>query len=442
MIDQSQFYDKKMAFFTLGCRLNFAETSTIGRQLAEAGFRKVKAGEKADICVINTCTVTDLADKKSRQAIHRLIRQHPSAFIVVTGCYAQLKPEEVSSLEGVDLVLGANEKFDILHYVDSLEKRSTAEIQHIDSDQLQSFFPSLSHDDRTRFFLKVQDGCDYQCSYCTIPKARGHSRNGTIADTVALARKAAEEGAQEIVLTGVNIGDFGRSTSESFFDLIRALDEVEGIVRYRIGSVEPNLLTHEIIAFVATSKRFAPHFHIPLQSGSNHVLGLMRRRYQRELFEEKVQEIKRLLPNAFIGVDVIVGMNGETEADFEDAMEFIRRLPVSQLHVFTYSERLNTKALEIADTLPQAVRKQRSDRMHALSDEKLNIFYKENIGSQAVVLWEANHKGEMMTGFTENYLHIAAPYDRSRINTLEQVILSDFTESLTANGWIGFQVTR
>ena len=440
MINISQFEDKKMVLYTLGCRLNFAETSTIGRQLVEAGFRKIKPGEKADVCVINTCTVTDLADKKSRQAIHRLIRQHPTAFVVVTGCYAQLKPEEVSMLEGVDLVLGANEKFDILQYINSLEKKSKAEIQHVNSKEIDIFFPSISHEDRTRFFLKVQDGCDYQCSYCTIPLARGKSRNGTIANTVALAQQAAAEGAKEIVLTGVNIGDFGKSTNESFFDLVRSLDNVQGIVRYRIGSIEPNLLTNEIIDFVANSNRFAPHFHIPLQSGSNNMLALMRRRYRRELFEEKVMFIKQQLPDAFIGADVIVGMHGETAADFEDAYQFIQRLPISQLHVFTYSERLNTKALEIEYHVSPIERKQRSEQLHALSDQKLKDFYQQHSHQTGYVLWEAAHKGTLMTGFTENYMHVAAPYDKANINTIEQVTLNNFTDSLTDNGWIGFQL--
>lgn len=442
MIDISQFQDKKMILYTLGCRLNFAETSTIGRQLIEAGFRKVRVGEKADICVINTCTVTDLADKKSRQAIHRLIRQHPTAFVVVTGCYAQLKPEEVSLLEGVDLVLGANEKFDIIQYINSLEKKLATEIQHIDSQNIDVFSPSLSHEDRTRFFLKVQDGCDYHCSYCTIPMARGKSRNGTIVDMVALAQQAVAEGAKELVLTGVNIGDFGKSTDESFYDLVSALDEVDGVVRYRIGSVEPNLLSDEIIHFVATSKRFAPHFHIPLQSGNNNMLGLMRRRYRREVFEDKVMTIKQLLPNAFIGVDVIVGMHGETAANFEDTYQFIQRLPISQLHVFTYSERLNTKALEIDFPVSLDERKTRSERLHQLSDDKMKQFYQQHLNQTANVLWEAAHKGTLMTGFTENYMHVAANYEKEKINTVEQVTLVNFTDTLINNGWIGFQLTE
>jgi threonylcarbamoyladenosine tRNA methylthiotransferase MtaB len=290
--------------------------------------------------------------------------------------------------------------------------------------------------------LKVQDGCDYQCSYCTIPLARGKSRNGTIADTVALAQQAAAERAKEIVLTGVNIGDFGKSTNESFFDLVRALDNVENIVRYRIGSIEPNLLSNEIIDFVANSNRFAPHFHIPLQSGNNNMLALMRRRYRRELFEEKVMFIKQRLPNAFIGVDVIVGMHGETAADFEDAYQFIQRLPISQLHVFTYSERLNTKALKIEYHVSPDERKQRSERLHALSDQKLKDFYLQHNHQIGYVLWEAAHKGTFMTGFTENYMHVAAPYDKAKINTIEQVILNNFTDSLIDNGWIGFQLSN
>lgn len=426
MIDTSQFQDKKAAYLTLGCRLNFSETSAIGKTLSDAGFRKVRTGEQADICVINTCSVTDIADKKCRQAIHKMVRNHPDAFVVVTGCYAQLKPEEIAKIEGVDLVLGANEKFDIISFLDNLHKKDRGEVHSISIEDVTAFHPSCSHDDRTRFFLKVQDGCDYRCSYCTIPMARGRSRNGSIADTVKIAEQAVAEGAKEIVLSGINIGDFGKSTGESFFDLIKALDQVKDIDRYRISSIEPNLLTNEIIAFAVQSDHFVPHFHIPLQSGNNDVLGLMRRRYRRELFAERVAEIKRIMPHAFIGVDVIVGVRGETDDYFEDAFHFIENLPISQLHVFTYSERPGTQALEIDYVVPMHVRKLRSERLHALSEQKTHMFYESQVGHTAHVLWESTKKGEWMHGFTENYVRVTAPYDKAKINTIETVLLKGF----------------
>jgi len=411
---------------TLGCRLNFSETSAIGKTLSEAGFRKIRAGEQADICVINTCSVTEIADKKCRQAIHKMVRNHPDAFVVVTGCYAQLKPEDIANIEGVDLVLGANEKFDIINFLNNLEKRGRGEVHSIQIEDVKTFHPSCSHDDRTRFFLKVQDGCDYHCSYCTIPMARGKSRNGTIGDTVKIAEQAVAEGAKEIVLSGINIGDFGKSTGESFFDLIKSLDNVQNIERYRISSIEPNLLTDEMIVFAAKSRHFVPHFHIPLQSGSNEVLGLMQRRYCRELFAERIAAIKQIMPDAFIGVDVIVGVRGETDAYFEDAFQFIESLPISQLHVFTYSERPGTQALEIDYVVPMHVRKQRSERLHELSERITRVFYESQIGKTAGVLWESAKKGDMMHGFTENYVRVSAPYEKVKINTIEEVILKDF----------------
>lgn len=426
MIDTTQFIDKKAAYMTLGCRLNFSETSAIGKTLSEAGFRKIRAGEQADICVINTCSVTEIADKKCRQAIHKMVRNHPDAFVVVTGCYAQLKPEDIANIEGVDLVLGANEKFDIINFLNNLEKRGRGEVHSIQIEDVKTFHPSCSHDDRTRFFLKVQDGCDYHCSYCTIPMARGKSRNGTIGDTVKIAEQAVAEGAKEIVLSGINIGDFGKSTGESFFDLIKSLDNVQNIERYRISSIEPNLLTDEMIVFAAKSRHFVPHFHIPLQSGSNEVLGLMRRRYRRELFAERIAAIKQIMPDAFIGVDVIVGVRGETDAYFEDAFQFIESLPISQLHVFTYSERPGTQALEIDYVVPMHVRKQRSERLHELSERITRVFYESQIGKTAGVLWESAKKGDMMHGFTENYVRVSAPYEKVKINTIEEVILKDF----------------
>ena len=355
MIDTTIFENKTAAYYTLGCKLNFAETSTIGKTLAAAGVRKAREGERADICVINTCSVTELADKKCRQAIRRIHKEHPGAFVVATGCYAQLKPEEVAAIEGVDLVLGAEQKLDILQYINSLQKCGEDEAGRVavtPSKDIRRFSPSCSADDRTRHFLKVQDGCDYFCSYCTIPFARGRSRNGSIASLVRQAEEVAREGGREIVLTGVNIGDFGKTTGESFLDLIRALDRVEGIERYRISSIEPNLITDEAIDFVAGSRSFMPHFHIPLQSGSDSVLKLMRRRYDTALFRHKIEKIKQVLPEAFIGVDVIVGTRGETAAYFEETRRFLEDLDITQLHVFSYSERPGTMALRIDNPVP------------------------------------------------------------------------------------------
>lgn len=373
MIDTTIFQDKVAVYYTLGCKLNFAETSSIGKTLKEAGVRTARKGEKADICVINTCSVTEMADKKCRQAIHRLSRQHPDAFIVVTGCYAQLKPEQVADIEGVDLVLGAEQKGELMNYLGNLQKHTHGEAVVTATKDIRTFSPSCSRGDRTRYFLKVQDGCDYFCSYCTIPFARGRSRNGKIEDLVAQARQAAAEGGKEIVLTGVNIGDFGKSTGETFFDLVKALDEVEGIERYRISSIEPNLLTDEIIEYVAQSRRFMPHFHIPLQSGCDEVLKLMRRRYDTALFAAKIAKIKSLMPDAFIGVDVIVGTRGETPEYFEKAYEFIKGLDVTQLHVFSYSERPGTQALKIDYVVPAQEKHARSQRLLELSDERRKL---------------------------------------------------------------------
>lgn len=424
MIDNTIFKDKKVAFYTLGCKLNFTETSYIGRNLVDNGFRKIKSGERADVCIINTCSVTEVADKKSRQAIKKLSKAHPNAFIIVTGCYAQLKPEEIAKLEDVDLVLGANEKFNIVEHLNSLERNKKSEIHHTDINGIQRFFPSCSQDDRTRYFLKVQDGCDYFCSYCTIPFARGRNRNATIADTVALAEKVASEGAKEIVITGINIGEFGKSTNETFFDLIKALEQVNGIERFRISSIEPNLLTDEIIEFVSQSNKFAPHFHIPLQSGNNEVLKLMKRRYTRELFAEKVAKIKQLMPDAFIGVDVIVGTRGETDEYFEDACQFIESLDISQLHVFSYSERANTQALKIDHEVSPQEKKHRSEILHTISERKTAEFYQKQIGKTAKVLWEAKKNGLSMSGFTENYVKVTAPYKKELINTLQEIVIT------------------
>ncbi|GHU58507.1 tRNA (N(6)-L-threonylcarbamoyladenosine(37)-C(2))-methylthiotransferase MtaB [Bacteroidia bacterium] len=432
MIDKTVFENKTAAYYTLGCKLNFAETSSIGKLLREQGVRNVRNGEKADICLINTCSVTELADKKCRQAIRRISKQHPGAFMIVTGCYAQLQPEEVAQIEEVDLVLGSEQKHDILQYLNNLEKKHTGAVITSQTKDIHSFTPSCSSDDRTRHFLKVQDGCDYFCTYCTIPFARGRSRNGSIAEMVAQAEEVAQNGGKEIVLTGVNIGDFGKSTGETFIDLIRALDNVKGIARYRISSIEPNLVTDEVIDFVAISQRFAPHFHIPLQSGSDAVLKLMHRKYDTGLFCHRVETIKEKMPDAFIGVDVIVGTRGETDELFEEASRFIAGIDVSQLHVFSYSERPGTQALKIAHSVDPKVKHARSKQLLDISDEKWRAFYSNHIGRQCEVLFEHARKGNKMHGFTENYIRVEAPYNPAVINTVYKATLSEWNEDQTA----------
>lgn len=432
MIDTSVFQDKKAAYYTLGCKLNFSETSTIGQILKEAGVRSVRKGEKADICIVNTCSVTEVADKKCRQAIHRLVRNHPGAFVVVMGCYAQLKPEQVAAIEGVDVVLGAEQKGDLLKYLGNLEKKSQGISVVSSFRDIRSFAPSCSRGDRTRYFLKVQDGCDYFCSYCTIPLARGRSRNGKIEDIVDQARRAENEGGKEIVITGVNIGDFGKSTGETFLDLIKELDKVEGIERYRISSIEPNLLTDEVIEYVAHSRSFMPHFHIPLQSGCDEVLKLMRRRYDTDLFAHKIGKIRELMPNAFIGVDVIVGTRGETEAYFNRTYDFLKGLDVTQLHVFSYSERPGTQALKIEHSVSPEEKHRRSQLLLDLSEEKTRAFYERHIGEEAVVLMEKSKAGTPMHGFTGNYIRVELQYDLSLDNRLVRVRLGDFNEDGTA----------
>ena len=423
MIDTSVFEGKRVVFHTLGCKLNFAESSALGKMLLEAGYERCKVGERAGIVVVNTCSVTDTADKKCRQAISRLLHKHPGCYMVVTGCYAQLKPDEILNIEGVDLVLGSNEKFSLPEFLSKLDKGSDAHKHVTRLQEIESFVPSCSADDRTRHFLKVQDGCDYYCTYCTIPFARGKSRNATIAETVRVAEEAVANGAKEIVLTGVNTGDFGKSTGETFFDLIKALDRVEGVARYRISSIEPNLLSDEIIEFVSQSERFAPHFHIPLQSGSNAVLKLMHRRYTTELFAQKVQKIKELMPHAFIGVDVMVGVRGETPEYFQETYDFLKGLDISQLHVFTYSERAGTKALQIEYVVPHKERKQRSELLHELSEEKHARFCESQKGRSAQVLWEDTKRSDMMNGFTENYVKVERPFDKSLVNTIQEVMI-------------------
>ena len=428
MIDQSVFQNKTAAYYTLGCKLNFAETSAIGRQLSQAGINRARKGQQADICVINTCSVTELADKKGRQTIRKAIQENPSAFVVVTGCYAQLKPDDIAGIEGVDLVLGAEQKLDVVKYLDNLQKKDQSEVVTSKTHRIRSFVPSVSADDRTRYFLKVQDGCDYFCSFCTIPFARGRSRNGSIVSLVNQARQVVEEGGKEIVLTGVNIGDFGHSTKENFLDLLKALDAVDGVERYRISSVEPNLLSDEIIDFVASSRRFAPHFHIPLQSGSDAVLRLMKRRYDSALFRHKVEKIKHILPHAFIGVDVIVGVRGETDDYFAESESFIRSLDFSRLHVFTYSERPGTQALQIDYAVDPGTKHARSKTLLDLSEERLRQFYESQKGTRRKVLFEQTRRGQKMHGFTENYIKLYADYDPRYVNRILDVEVGGYDE--------------
>lgn len=421
----------KIRFTTLGCKLNFAESSALGKALLARGHERAGRDEEADLCIINTCSVTDAADHKDRQIIHRIRRQNPHAILIVTGCYAQLKPTEIAHIEGVDYVLGQNEKFQILEFIRSLElkveslEKLKVESQNVFTSpirEVEDFYGAYSKDDRTRCFLKVQDGCNYFCSYCTIPLARGKSRNAPIATIVAQAQEAIDGGAKEIILSGVNIGDFGRSTNEHFIDLLKALDGLQGEYRIRISSCEPNLLSDEIIDFVAASQHFAPHFHIPLQSGSNTVLKIMGRRYTRELFAERVAHIKAAMPDAFIGVDCMVGVRGESEACWQDYVAFIESLPVSQLHVFTYSERANTRMLEMdLEIVPQKERERRSKELHIISARKTETFYAEHEGYVGTVLWEGAKKEGLMLGFTENYIRVSRPYDKTKINTFERI---------------------
>lgn len=400
---------KKVFFYTLGCKLNFAETSHISKLLVDNGFSVARKGEAADVCIVNTCSVTDTADRKCRQAIHKIVSDNPNAFIIVTGCYAQVNPSEIEQIDGVDLVLGAKEKFDILKVMHLLESKEQFErIQVDDINSNNSFTPIFSAGDRTRYFLKVQDGCDYYCTYCTIPFARGKSRSASVAHTMQTIDKALEQGAKEIILTGVNIGDFGRGSNERFIDLVKAIDKLTAEVRVRISSVEPNLLEDDIIDIVASSKIIAPHFHIPLQSGSNRVLSLMGRRYTREIFGQKVSLIKRLIPDAFIGVDVIVGMRGETPDMFDETLAFLGDTPFSELHIFPYSEREGTKALSIKPIVSQSEKKRRSELLHNLSDSRIADFYRSQRGKTKTVLWETTKNPKVMNGYTENYLLVSA----------------------------------
>ena len=451
MIDTSVFQGKRAVYYTLGCKLNFSETSTFGKMLSELGVLTAKKGEAADICLINTCSVTDVADHKCRQAIHRMVRENPGAFVVVTGCYAQLAPERIAKIDGVDLILGSNEKANLVQFLsdgfiarDAVDANSTEETdgrkrlatcRTVKTKDIKTFAPSCSRGNRTRYFLKVQDGCDYFCTYCTIPYARGFSRNPSISSLVAQAEEAVSEGGKEIVLTGVNIGDFGKTTGERFLDLVKALDQVEGISRYRISSLEPDLLSDELIDYCAQSRAFMPHWHIPLQSGSDTVLKLMHRHYDRQLFADKIQRIKQVTPDAFIGVDVMVGCRGETPECFEETYDFLKGLDVTQLHVFPYSERPGTSALSIPYVVSDADKRQRSQRLLELSDQKTQAFYARHRGQEAEVLFEKAPRGKAMHGFTRNYIRVELSPSEAREeydNQLLNVVLGDFNRDKSA----------
>ena len=428
---------KKVAFYTLGCKLNYSETSTIARQFEQKGYKKVDFTDTPDIFIINTCSVTDNADKKCRKIVREARGIAPDAYVAIIGCYAQLKPKEISEIEGVDAVLGAAEKFRLIDLLDGFVRPAQAQVFASDIAQATTFHHSFSYGDRTRTFLKVQDGCNYNCAFCTIPLARGESRSDTLENIVAKAHEVAKTGEiKEIVLTGVNTGDYGIINGKRvyrFIDLLKELDKVEGIERFRISSIEPNLLTDEIIAFVAQSQKFVPHFHIPLQSGSNKILRLMYRRYQRELYADRIQKIKALMPNCCIGVDVIVGFPAETNEDFLETYQFLNELEVSYLHVFTYSERANTAALQIKEVVPSKVRNERSKMLHILSDKKRRLFYEQNIGKTATVLFENDVEESKMHGFTENYVRVSAKYDPLLINELKTIRLTEINEKGTVD---------
>ncbi|MEI8193751.1 MAG: tRNA (N(6)-L-threonylcarbamoyladenosine(37)-C(2))-methylthiotransferase MtaB [Flavobacteriia bacterium] len=426
-----QFY-RKVAFYTLGCKLNFSETSTLSRSFQAAGYAKVDFEDTPDVFVINTCSVTENADKKCKQLVKKAKKINPEGYVAIVGCYSQLKPDEIASISGVNMVLGASDKFNLVEHIEANYESHGLFVKHDSIKQVNDFIPSYSLGDRTRSFLKVQDGCDYFCTFCTIPLARGKSRNASIEKTLAEAQKIAETEVKEVVLTGVNIGDFGQGSGESFFDLIQALDRVERIQRFRISSIEPNLLTDEIILFcLQASEKFMPHFHIPLQSGSNRILKLMRRKYLRELYEERVNYIKQLAPNACIGVDLIVGFPGETDEDFNDTVAFLQHLDISYLHVFTYSERANTTAVKLGEPVPQAVRRERSKALHVLSDRKKRQFYDSQLGTTGQVLFEHEESQGKMYGFTPNYIKIEMPYDPKYINQLVEVKLENLSHENT-----------
>ncbi|MDA3930010.1 MAG: tRNA (N(6)-L-threonylcarbamoyladenosine(37)-C(2))-methylthiotransferase MtaB [Prolixibacteraceae bacterium] len=415
---EQEYKGKKVAFHTLGCKLNFAESSSMARKFEDIGFERVEYKDEADVYVVNTCSVTAESDKKSRNLIRSAMNRNPNAVMIVTGCYAQLKPEDIAHLQGVDYVLGSGEKMNITSYIDNLQKNEEPIIRITDHRKIKNFFSSYSYGDRTRTFLKVQDGCNYFCTFCTIPMARGLSRNDSISNTIDEAKKVVARGTKEIILTGVNIGDFGRSTGETFFDLVKALDEVEGLERIRISSVEPNLLTDEIIEFVAKSKRFMPHFHVPLQAGSDEVLGLMKRKYNTSLFSQRIQKIKSLMPTAFIGVDIIAGTNGETNQLFKDSYNYLLDTNFTQLHVFPYSERLGTFALKIPHVVPVSERKERVKRYIDLSERKHRMFYESQLGKTHKVLFEHQKKGSRMFGWTSNYVRIETEWNEALVNQI------------------------
>ena len=422
---------KSVAFYTLGCKLNFSETSTIGRSLSAEGYKKVDFHEGADVYVINTCSVTDNADKKCKKIVKEALRHNPNAFVTVIGCYAQLKPQEIANIEGVDLVLGAAEKFNISDYIGEAKKLETAIVKEGKIKEVLDYHASYSIGDRTRTFLKVQDGCDYFCSFCTIPLARGASRSDTIANVVKQAKEIVAQGTKEIVLTGVNTGDFGSGTTENFYQLLQALDEVEGLARLRISSIEPNLLTDEIIAFVANnSKCVVPHFHIPLQSGSDQLLKSMRRKYDTSLYRSRIEKIKTLMPQACIGVDVIIGYPGETDELFLETYNFLNQLDISYLHVFTYSERVNTTAQKLPGKVPMKTRNERSKMLHILSDKKRRFFYEQQLQKKFPVLWEAENDQDIMYGFTSNYVKVQTNYDPSLVNEIMEVQLEQITADM------------
>ena len=421
---------KKAAFYTLGCKLNFSETSTIAGSFKEVGFERVDFEEKADVYVINTCSVTNQGDKESRNIIRRAVRNNPDAMVIVVGCYSQLKPEEVGHIEGVDLVLGTQEKFHIPAFLDDLKKKEITEIKTTRLSDIKSYHKAFSWGDRTRSFLKIQDGCDYYCSFCTIPYARGKSRNDNIQNTAAEAKKAVIKGFKEVILTGVNIGDFGKSTGENFLDLLKALENVEGLKRLRLGSIEPNLLKDEIIELVAGSKVIMPHFHIPLQSGSDEVLSLMKRKYSTDLFAKRINQIREIVPHAFVGVDVIAGTNGETEELFQESYDFINGLEISQLHAFTYSERSGTQALKIPWKVELEDRKRRTQMYINLSEKKLRAFYEKHLGTHQTVLFEEQIKKDKIVGFTENYIKVETSHDEGLVNQMKKVTL----KSILPNG--------
>nr|WP_320023088.1 tRNA (N(6)-L-threonylcarbamoyladenosine(37)-C(2))-methylthiotransferase MtaB [uncultured Draconibacterium sp.] len=421
---------KKAAFYTLGCKLNFSETSTIAGSFKEVGFDRVEFDEKADVYVINTCSVTNQGDKASRNIVRKAVKQNPNAMVIVVGCYSQLKPDEVGHIEGVDMVLGTQEKFHIPHYLGDLQKRDTTEIKTTRLANIKNYHKAFSWGDRTRSFLKIQDGCDYYCSFCTIPYARGRSRNDNIVDTVKEAQKSVQKGYKEIILTGVNIGDFGKSTGENFLDLLKALEQVEGLERLRLGSIEPNLLKDEIIELVSNSKVIMPHFHLPLQSGSDEILSLMKRKYSTDLYRKRVERIREIVPHAFIGVDVIAGTNGETEKYFQESFDFLNSLEISQLHAFTYSERSGTQALKIPWKVDVEERKNRTQKYISLSEKKLRAFYEKHIGVSQTALFEAQKKQDKMFGFTENYIKVEVPYQEELVNKLGSVKL----RSILPNG--------